>query len=240
MKKLTVMFTKNPEVSLVVGQLATVDRKIFFEYDAAFLETGLQLSVYKLPLQQGLIEHTDRRFGPLPGLFDDSLPDGWGLLLMDRHFRKQGVDLTTISPLDRLTYLGMRTMGALTYHPPVEIEADNRQLDLRALGKNAEEVLEGEFAEVLPQLMRAGGSPGGACPKILVGISDNRIIAGEEDLPDGYEHWIIKFAAKQDAGDAGSIEYAYAMMADAAGIELPEIRLFEVGGVSAILRYQAF
>jgi serine/threonine-protein kinase HipA len=230
MKKLTVKLTRNPEVSLVVGQLASEGRRTYFEYDPDFIETGLQLSSFRLPLHPELIEHTDHQFGPLPGLFDDSLPDGWGLLLMDRHFRNQGLDPVTISPLDRLTYLGTRTMGALTYHPPAEIEADRRQLDLHALGKNAEEVLEGEVAEVLPQLMKAGGSPGGARPKILVGISGDKIISGEDDLPEDFDPWIIKFAAKRDARDAGSTEYAYALMAREAGIDMPEVRLFEVRG----------
>jgi serine/threonine-protein kinase HipA len=78
----------------------------------------LWLSPFKLPPQLGLIEHRDRDFGPLFGLFDDSLPDGWGLLLMDRYFARQGTALTEISVLDRWAYLGARTMGALTYHPP--------------------------------------------------------------------------------------------------------------------------
>src|SRR6185503_3930362 len=81
------------------------------EYDAAFLSRGLALSPLKLPVRPGLIEHVDRAFGTLPGLIDDSLPDGWGLLLMDRMFRRRGVDPATISPLDRLSYLGTRTMG---------------------------------------------------------------------------------------------------------------------------------
>ena len=82
---------------------------------------------------------------------DDSLPDGWGLLLMDRHFRRQGVDPATLSPLDRLAYFGTHTMGALTYHPPTpgSVDRDDRLIDLYELGRNAEDVLEGDAVEVL-------------------------------------------------------------------------------------------
>lgn len=222
-----------------VGTLAEHDRRIYFEHDAAFLDRGLELSPFKLRARPGLIEHTDHAFGPLPGLFDDSLPDGWGLLLMDRHFRREGVDPATLSPLDRLAYLGTRTMGALTYHPPLRegVDRDDRLIDLHELGRNAEDVLEGDAAEVLPQLTRAGGSPAGARPKVLVGVNGDRIVSGEDDLPEAFTPWIVKFAAKADVRDAGPIEYAYSEMARAAGIEMPPTRLFEVKQGRSVRRY---
>jgi serine/threonine-protein kinase HipA len=225
MKKLDVRLTRSPGDEIIVGQLAEADRRVYFEYDPQFLDRGLQLSPFKLPLRSGLIEHVDRSFGNLPGLFDDSLPDGWGLLLMDRALRRRGIDPAAASPLDRLAYLGTRTMGALTYHPPEAIERDDRLLDLEALGKNAQEVYSGEAVEVLPALLRAGGSPGGARPKILVGLKGKQIISGEDDLPAGFEHWIVKFSARSDARDAGPVEYAYALMAETAGIDMPPVVL---------------
>lgn len=239
MRRLTVRLRHSPEDSVVVGTLAEHQRRIYFEFDAAFLASGLNLSPFKLPLRSGLIEHTDLAFGPLPGLFDDSLPDGWGLLLMDRRFRGKGIDSATLSPLDRLAYLGTRTMGALTYHPPHEVDRDGGLLDLHELGTNAEDVLAGDAVVVLPQLMQAGGSPGGARPKVLIGIHDDRIVSGEDDLPDGLVHWIVKFAAREEARDAGPVEYAYSLMARAAGLELPEARLFELGRGRRSRRYFA-
>jgi len=238
-RELTVKLKRTPGDALTVGRLAEQDRRIYFEYDDAFLDTGIELSPFKLPAQPGLIEHTDHAFGPLPGVFDDSLPDGWGLLLMDRHFRRQGIDPAMLSPLDRLAYLGTRTMGALTYHPPSreQPDHDDQLIDLFDLGRNAEEVFEGDTAEVLPELMRAGGSPGGARPKVLVGLQGDRIISGEDDLPAGYQHWIVKFAAKEDARDAGPVEYAYALMAHAAGIDMPTTRLFEAKHGRSARRY---
>ena len=230
MRKIDVRLRWSPQEGMRVGELAEVDRRIFFQFDPEFLDRRLKLSPFKLPLRPGLIEHVDRVFGPLPGLIDDSLPDGWGRLLMDRMFRKRGVDPAVVSPLDRLAYLGTRTMGALTYHPPAEdVFRDPGALDLHEVGKNAQAVFSGETAVVLPQLLRAGGSPAGARPKVLVGISGDTIVTGEDDLPAGFAHWIVKFAGKDDLRDAGPVEFAYAAMARAAGIDFPETRLFRVG-----------
>lgn len=128
-------------------------------------------------------------------------------------------------------------MGALTYHPSREVDTGDQLLDLVKLGMNVEQVLAGEAAEVLPELMRAGGSPAGARPKVLVGVQDTRIISGEGELPEGFEHWLVKFAAKADAGDAGPVEYVYSLMARAAGIDMPETRLFEASQGKRRRRY---
>lgn len=240
MRKLAVHLTRSPTDSQLVGHLAEADRRIYFEYAPEFLQSGLQLSPFKLPLRPGLSEHVDRRFGPLPGLFDDSLPDAWGLLLMDRAFRRSGLDPQAVSPLERLAWLGTRTMGALTYHPPREPEPGGSALDLSKLAANAQAVLAGETREVLPELIRAGGSPGGTRPKVLVGLRGEKAISGEDDLPEDYEHWIVKFATKQEARDAGPIEYAYALMAQAAGIDMPPVRLLRVSRTMRCFAIQRF
>ena len=230
MKKVDVSFTGSPENSLHVGTLAEDRGRVYFEYAPEFLGTGLDLSPFRLPFEAGLFEHTDRDFGPLPGMFDDSLPDGWGLLLMDRHFRSRGMNLAEVSPLDRLSWLGTRTMGALTYHPPTHREnIDASVFDLHDLARQSLEILTGAAVDVLPQLLRAGGSPGGARPKVLVGYDPGTdgAVSGEDDLPAGFEHWIVKFPAQTDTPDAGAIEYAYSLMAIAAGIDMPPTRLFE-------------
>ena len=230
MKKLEVRFTRSPGDSLVAGALAEDRGRVYFEYAPGFLATGWDLSPFRLPFEAGLFEHTDREFGPLPGLFDDSLPDGWGLLLMDRHLRRIGRDPGGVSPLDRLSWLGTRTMGALTYHPPSEREdVDDSVFDLHELAGQSQDILSGRAVDVLPQLLRAGGSPAGARPKVLVGFdpASGDIRSGEDDLPEGYEHWIVKFSARTDAPDAGPAEYAYALMAVAAGIDMSPTRLFQ-------------
>lgn len=227
MKKLEVHLTQGPGDQRLVGHLAEVDRRLYFEYDAAFLKDPVWLSPFKLPPEPGLHEHRDLTFGPLFGLFDDSLPDGWGLLLMDRYFTRRGLALEAISPLDRLAYLGDRTMGALTYRPPARQErVDGQLLDLHGMSRESYRVLAGRGAHVLPQLLRAGGSPGGARPKVLVGLRGDEMISGEDELPDGYAAWLVKFPAGRNALDDGRIEYAYAQMAQAGGVVMPATRLF--------------
>ena len=230
MRKLEVRFTRSPGDSLPVGTLAEDHGRVYFEYSPDFLAAGLNLSPFRLPFEPGLFEHTNRDFGLLPGLFDDSLPDGWGLLLLDRHFRSRGRNLAEVSPLDRLSWLGTRTMGALTYHPPTDRDNDDAGVfDLHDLARQSQDLLAGVAVDVLPQLLRAGGSPGGARPKVLVGFNTGtgNVISGADDLPAGFEHWIVKFAARTDTRDVGAIEYAYSLMAGAAGIDLPPTRLFE-------------
>ncbi|RKX36189.1 MAG: type II toxin-antitoxin system HipA family toxin, partial [Verrucomicrobia bacterium] len=241
MKKLDVFFTTTSNHRRRVGELAAADRKIYFEYDPEFLKDPLWLSPFKLPPEPGLQEHRDLSFGPLFGLFDDSLPDGWGLLLMDRYFRQQGIPPETVSPLDRLAYMGTRAMGALTYHPPAQTDNQwDAALDLHSLAQEAYRVLEGNITEVLPQLRIAGGSPGGARPKVLIGLKDNSVISGVNTLPDGYTGWMVKFPSQQDSVDDGRIEYAYSNMAKAAGLQLPVTRLFTTPAGDAFFGAERF
>jgi serine/threonine-protein kinase HipA len=229
LKKLEVRLRLGPGDERVVGTLAEQDRRVYFEYSDAFLETGWELSPIHLKARKGLIEHTPLEFGPLPGLFDDSLPDGWGLLVMDRYLRKQGVDPDRLTAIDRLQFLGTRTMGALTYHPPDNAEPeDTTPVDLAALAEGAASVLRGAAPRTLPELLKVGGSPQGARPKALVGVGGDEIIHGQDDLPEGFQHWLVKFLAREDKSDFGRVELAYNRMAATAGIDVPEARVFEL------------
>ncbi len=231
LEQLSVRCSAGTGVPIEVGTLALVDRRLYFEYAQDWLARGIELSPFHLPLQPGLIAHEPRSFGPLFGLFDDSLPDGWGMLLMDRFFRKQGIDPASLNVLDRLAYLGERGMGALSYHPPQnEACGEPTNIDLSQLAAEAKKVLSGSTAEVLPELFRAGGSPGGARPKVLVGYNPlaDTLQSDEGDLPEEFEAWMVKFPSAGDGEDAGRLEFAYGLMAKAAGLDLPEMRLFEV------------
>lgn len=226
-QKLEVRYTCSPFNEATIGTLLKQKGKIYFQYADSFLEDFHWLSPFKLPKQKGLIEHTDWQFGELFGLFDDSLPDGWGLLLMDRYFRKHGIQPKSLSILDRLAYLGSRTMGALTYHPSSSSTDEEKQLfDLFAISKNAEELIQGEDSDVLEELLLLGGSPGGARPKVLVAIKDQHIIGNIEKVPKGYQPWLLKFHSKKDDKEEGLIEEIYAQMARRSGLEMPSTRLF--------------
>lgn len=212
----------------VVGTLARQERRVLFEYDPGFLETGLQLSPFHLRAAPGVHEGPAGLWGGLHGVFNDSLPDGWGLFLMDRAFRKQGLRPEAATPLDRLAFIGTRGMGALTYHPMTGPGDPADLVDLEALAAQSERLLEGSTEEVLPELLRAGGSPAGARPKVLVGFreADGAMVSGSDVLAEEFRAWIVKFGSQSDPPDAGAVELAYARMAAAAGIEVPAVRLF--------------
>lgn len=225
LRKLEVRLEGAREDSELVGQLVEHRGRVGFEYAPAFIAAGRSISPLKLPLQPGLVwAPTHDR---LHGVFDDALPDGWGMLLMDRHFRRSGIDLGGVGALDRLAYLGARTMGALSFHPPAdERPVDSELIDLQVLADAAELVLEGATSELLPQLQYAGGTPGGARPKVLVALCGEHMRTGAELPPEGYESWLIKFTGRHEAADTGAVEHVYANLARRAGICIPETRLF--------------
>ena len=222
-----------PGQSRIVGILALIDRQIHLEFDSSFLADPLPLSPLRIPVRSGVITHAPAEYGPVFGVFDDSLPDGWGRLLMDRAFTHMGRNPADLSVLDRLAYIGDRGMGALVYSPEATApSADDLRIDLRIdldeLAQQSERILKGSAEELIPALRIAGGSSGGARPKVLVGAHpDGSMIAGTADLPPGYRHHLIKFAAESDGEEIGAVEVAYAQMARAAGIAMPPTRLFE-------------
>lgn len=218
------------DTSYVVGHLLSAQRTIYFQYAAAFRELGLELSPFKLPTElETPVEERTRTYNGLYGLFNDSLPDGWGLILMERALRARGVAPDRITAVDRLAFIGTRGMGALTYHPPTDRDdGDPLDIDLTEVAEQSQRVLEGSTEDILPELIRAGGSPMGARPKVVAGVRADfgHLVTGTADLPAGYSHWLIKFAAKEDPRDVGPIEAAYADMARHAGVAFPQTRLF--------------
>lgn len=212
-----------------VGRLALKDRRILFEYDAAFIASGIEISPIKLPLRPGVLISDAAVFGGLFGVFNDSLPDGWGRLLLDRTVEKHGINRRQLNPLDRLAYVGRHGMGALSYEPERgELPADDAPLALDNLADESAIVLAGENEEVFEELLCLNGSSGGARPKIVAQVSADkeRIIHGQQKLQAGFAHWMIKFPSSQDPRDVGAIEYAYSLMARGAGVEMPETHLF--------------
>ncbi len=93
-----------------IGRLAMKNRAVYFEYDSTFLPTGIEISPFKLPLRSGVQQNVDTVFDGLFGVFNDSLPDGWGRLLIDRHLAQKNYQVVA-SPLDRLAYIGKHGMG---------------------------------------------------------------------------------------------------------------------------------
>ena len=212
-----------------VGELVISDSKIYFKYNLEFISTKIELSPFKLPLSDKIYSTGNYPFDGLFGLFNDSLPDGWGKLLLDRTLISKGISLYEVTPLDRLAYVGSRAMGALIYKPEFNLgESDEKLIELDFIANEAKHILEGTSQEILEDLYRLSGSSGGARPKILIGYNphNNQLLHGANDLPDGYEHWIIKFPSTTDLPDIANIEYAYYKMASDSGIIMNPCRLF--------------
>ena len=232
MNALQVFYHHDSEYVQLLGRLVYKDGLAYLELNNEFLEQGINISPINLKLNNSLQVAPRTPFNGLHGVFADSLPDGWGLLLMDRYFRKKNIPINQITPLDRLAYMGNRTMGVLSYQPDLGEENDNNLQEIYSLDGLASESLEifqGSNKEVSKQLQINGGTPGGARPKATIGLKDNQAICGANDLPEGYQHWLVKFpSGKSDIEQAeGVVEYVYSIMARKAGIEFPETQLIE-------------
>lgn len=198
-----------------VGRLA-LENKItaLFEYDAEWLKNGFSISPFFLPLKPGVFRAKPDPFDGLFGVFADSLPDGWGNLLLDRFLRSKGVQLTSLSILDRLAFVGSNGFGALSYVPDKSFNLRKRHPDLQTLADSVEQILN-EQADLptITSLLKQTGSSGGALPKVLIRHKNAT--------------WMVKFPATYDSKNIGEQEYNYSLLAKKCGIEMPETHLFE-------------
>lgn len=196
-----------------VGTMALYQNRLAaFAYSDEWLQEGFSISPFSLPLEKRVFVPKIDPFEGLFGVFADSLPDGWGRLLVDRLMRKNGLNPHTVGSLERLAIVGNTGMGALTYRPAIPLESVYNELTLDEIAKECERILQTDTSEKLDYLFAKGGSSGGARPKILPRI-DN-------------EDWIIKFPSSEDSKDVGRQEYDYALCAKECGIEMEEVRLF--------------
>jgi len=213
--------------SLVSTTAITGRPLIAFEYSDHALRRGLELSAFKLPLR-GPRFHRDfpsHQMG-LPGPVYDSLPDGWGLLLMDRLFKQRGLAVARVGPLDRLTYLGANAMGALSYVPVAsDMEASAQTIPLSQLAAEVKEVLQGEGASFLQRLLQMGGSPHGARPKAMLYLDPSTGRFSTVETP-GAQAWMVKFPAQHEAPEVCAIEAVYAQCLRDCGIPTPDTAFF--------------
>lgn len=198
-----------------VGRMAiTPEGLCGFEYDADWVQTGFSISPFYLPLKSGLIMAKRDPFGGNFGVFDDSLPDGWGNLLLDRYLQGKGIDPNKLNILERLSLIGTTGRGALEYRPDKSLVTDDEFLDFDLLSKEAEKILESKESDGSVDLFyKYGGSSGGARPKVFAKI-------------DGHE-WLVKFKATSDPVNVGEIEYNYSILAKKCGIRMAETHLFD-------------
>lgn len=223
----SILFNEN-EIEL--GELVSDGRNIYFKYYIDFISKGIEISPLKLKLSNEIYKADALPFEGLFGVFADSLPDGWGKLLLDRALTAKGIDISNITMLDRLAFVGGSGIGALTYKPEINDEKQKLfGLELDEIAMASNQILTGASSEILDELYLLGGSSGGARPKILVGYNPNteHIIGSTKKLPVGYEHWLIKFPSSSDWQDIANIEYAYSKMAIDAGVKMSDCKLFK-------------
>jgi serine/threonine-protein kinase HipA len=198
---------------LQVGQLIFHDRKYYFEYHGDFIKSNLQISPFLLPLKSGVFTANENGFTNPFGVFNDSMPDGWGMLLLSRKLRKQNINIHELSFLEKLSLVGKNGMGALEYEPTAENDKFDTVLDsLDLLSEESDKILNNEDSDFIDVMLQNNGSSCGARPKITA------IIGGES--------WIIKLQSSMDDNDAGITEYAYSIAAQKAGIDMAETKLF--------------
>ena len=197
-----------------VGTLALMKNNIVaFEYDSNWITNGFSISPFSLPLKKQVFIPRIDPFDGLYGVFSDSLPDGWGRLLVDRMLNSQNINPREISQIDRLAIVGETGMGALSYKPEYNLLEDkDYQEDYDNLALSCKKILNTEYSADLDKLFKLGGSSGGARPKILTKI-DN-------------EDWIIKFPSSLDDSNIGKLEYLYSVCAKKCKIDIPETKLF--------------
>ncbi len=191
------------------------NRLAAFEYDKDWLADGFSISPFSLPLEKKVFMPKLDPFEGIFGVFADSLPDGWGRLLVDRLMQKNGINPHKIGSLDRLAIVGNSGMGALTYYPAITMKKNQDEKSLDEIAIECEKILNTETCDNLDFLFSKGGSSGGARPKILTKVED--------------QNWIIKFPTSYDSKDIGKQEYDYAMCARECKIDMEKVRLFPSG-----------
>ena len=234
-------------VSLDVGREVAA-----FQYDADFARSGIEVSPLSMPLSERVYEFpalSRAAFHGLPGLLADSLPDKFGNALIDAWLATQGRTPDSFSAVERLCYTGSRGMGALEFAPALGPKPRKAsKIRVEALVQLASEVLThrndlmGHFHEegkerALQDILRVGTSAGGARAKAVIAWNrkTNEVRSGQIAAGDGFDYWLLKFDGvagnkdkeQEDPKGYGAIEFAYHLMAKAAGMEMSECRLLE-------------
>ncbi|OAM51476.1 hypothetical protein A7981_08220 [Methylovorus sp. MM2] len=212
--------------------------RIGFSYNKEYIQNGIALSPKQLPLELRTFEFPELRsldaFLGLPGVFADSLPDSFGNLIIRSYFEAKGEPDKALSPVQRLLYVGNRAMGALEYSPHLQRKtaAEEQALEIKELVESARKLIEGDTSDAIQEIMRVGGSAGGARAKALIlwDKKNNNVRSGYARPNKTDEAWLIKFdgigsanTLDMKAKPYNRIEYTYATIAKSLGIEMAEV-----------------
>lgn len=222
-----------------------------FEYDADFVKSGVQPSPIFMPAKEGRIysfgDLNRETFKGLPGMLADSLPDTYGRALFDKWLALTG--RTSGNPIETLCFMGKRCMGALEYEPAIEgMFAPEQRLELDNLVAVASEALtekdsfqtnlSDDRRAAIAEILRLGTSAGGQRAKAIIAYNPQtgEVRSGQIEAPDGFDYYLIKLdgvsatAGFRETGNYGRLEYSFAKLAIACGIEMTECSLIEENG----------
>lgn len=211
MKKIDRLTVKYHDEVVGVISLTPDDRRLAFEYDSHWLAEGFSISPLELPLKSGLFLAKPTPLYGNFGIFEDSLPDGYGRYLLHKALLREGVDDRNLSAIDRLSIVGNSGMGALTYEPETIITKENGIKDFDLLQEKALEVLKEQQDSDAGLLLYNSGNSGGCRPKAI--------------FSDDEGHWLVKFRHTYDPQDMGQQEYHYNEVARKCGIDVPDFKL---------------
>jgi len=225
------------------GAIADVDGRVIFEYDPSYIASGGSISPLYLPLRPGAFEFPALKsmeaFGGLPGVFADRLPDRFGGKLVDAYFLEKGILPTDLSPVQKLLYVGKRGMGALEFEPAEKTPDANAAIpvEVATLVQEARRVVRGDITQNMNEIMLSASTVGGVRAKAMISWNrtTNDVMSGQGTVQEGYEPWIIKFDGTTEDGKPGPfgrIEYAYSLMAKAAGVDMMKTELLEERGLA--------
>lgn len=244
-QKLSVCRTLSTGEQVNVGTLAQNRQGVFFQYNESYLNRFGNLSPYGLGETLELQPAPAAPHNGLHGVFADSLPDGWGLLLQDRIFRQNGILPGTLTQMDRLAFVGSKAMGALSFSPESPYAAEPQSnIDLAALGVQAQEVFDGQTQEVLATLAAAGSS-GGARPKAQLFIAGGNWQQCRATPNPGDQAWLVKFTSTNLplGHEEGICEAIYLHMAEQLGLNPAQFKLIDAparSGACAWLALERF
>ena len=223
-----------------------------FEYESEFLDKGLDIAPFTMsinsPRSKKHIPWTgdkDKLYLGLPPMIADSLPDKWGHSLFSAWLRDNHISTKKVSPVDHLSFIGSRAMGALEYEPAQKLGDDSVfSVDIEHLYVFAKQVLNERETTVLnaensilwQDLIKISSSPGGKRPKAIVAVNmaTGEVISGQGNIPEGFEHFILKYD-ENSTFPLAKLEYVYYQMALAARINMMPSELRSYGNVTHFL-----
>lgn len=232
-----------------IGTILLKDTVVYFEYDEGFKTSGLEISPIKLPLSLNGVytNNDDRYFEGLAGVFHDTLPDKFGTKVIERYFESKNIPPHELTIIQKLMFVGDKSIGAITYKPVVhkiDEEKINELIELQNFYHNAQKIISGDAIELVDEMlnfMDSAASAGGARAKAIIGYNGKtkEIISGvKRELSKDFEHYLIKFDMARDDGsssDYTKLEYLYMSMAKEVGINVPKIELLSHGNLAHYL-----